>query len=115
MFVYPIVKSLLRYYTSKTTDQIVCNSGKASGGGSTVNVPSEEIVTPLPPLSEPMPNLPILKYATALPEHSHTQVTTLPNGLKVASEKRFGQFCTVGGKFYQQCHTSVGNNICFHH
>lgn len=87
----------MRYYTSKTTTQLNENTGKASAGGSTVNIPSEKIVTPLPPLSEPLPNLPPLQYASALPEHSHTQVTTLANGLKVASEKRFGQFCTIGG------------------
>jgi processing peptidase subunit alpha len=31
-------------------------------------------------------------------QHHITQVTTLNNGLQVASENRFGQFCTVGGK-----------------
>lgn len=88
-------QSLLRYYTFKSglPDG---NSGKASAGGSTVNIPSDEIVTPLPPLTETLPNMPILQYATVMPEHSNTQVTTLGNGLKVASEKRFGQFCTIG-------------------
>lgn len=78
-------------------------SGKASvDGASTVNVPSQEIVTPLPPLTTPLPDLPVLKYAAVRPEHSNsTQVTVLPNGLRVASEPRFGQFCTVGGT--QRC------------
>lgn len=37
-----------------------------------------------------------MTYAVAKPEHNQTQVTTLSNGLRVASENRFGQFCTVG-------------------
>ncbi|KAG6447612.1 hypothetical protein O3G_MSEX005054 [Manduca sexta] len=53
-------------------------------------------VTPLPPLSEPMPNLPPVVYSTVKSEESVTEVTTLSNGLKVASEKKFGQFCTAG-------------------
>lgn len=89
--------SLLRYYTVKTTSTTNAqDSGKASAGGSTVNVPSNEIVTPLPPLTDSLPNLPILKYATVQTEQNTTQVTTLSNGLRVASERRFGQFCTVG-------------------
>lgn len=55
-------------------------------------------VTPFPPLTEPIPNLPKAVYSTAKEEHQTTQITVLPNGLKVASENRFGQFCTIGGK-----------------
>lgn len=54
-------------------------------------------VTPLPPLSEPMPNLPPVVYSSAKAEDCGTEVTTLSNGLRVASEKKFGQFCTAGG------------------
>ena len=32
-----------------------------------------------------------------------TQVTTLENGIKVASEESFGQFSTVGGKYIISC------------
>jgi hypothetical protein len=45
-----------------------------------------------------MPGLPTPVYATLKDEHHITQITTLNNGLQVASENRFGQFCTVGGK-----------------
>lgn len=55
-------------------------------------------VTPLPPLSEPILSLPPVVYATAKAEDTVTEVTTLSNGLRVASEKKFGQFCTAGGK-----------------
>ncbi|KAK1119391.1 hypothetical protein K0M31_013222 [Melipona bicolor] len=56
----------------------------------------KSIVTPFPPLTQPVPNLPKAVYATAKEEHQITKVTVLSNGLKVASENRFGQFCTVG-------------------
>ncbi|XP_062606043.1 mitochondrial-processing peptidase subunit alpha-like [Saccostrea cucullata] len=48
------------------------------------------------PLSEPLPEFPQLKYATASPETYDTPVTTLENGLRVASQKVFGHFCTLG-------------------
>ncbi|KAJ2946486.1 hypothetical protein O0L34_g12534 [Tuta absoluta] len=60
------------------------------------NLPKKSSVTPLPPLSEPMRNLPPVIYATAEAEDSATEVTVLSNGLRVASEKKFGQFCTAG-------------------
>ena len=50
-----------------------------------------------PPLSDPYPGLPAPVYASLKEEYHTTQVTTLSNGLRVASENRFGQFCTVGG------------------
>ncbi|XP_012152211.1 mitochondrial-processing peptidase subunit alpha isoform X2 [Megachile rotundata] len=56
----------------------------------------ETVVTPFPPLTKPIPNLPKAIYATVKEEHHTTKVTVLSNGLKVASENRFGQFCTVG-------------------
>ncbi|PSN38074.1 Mitochondrial-processing peptidase subunit alpha [Blattella germanica] len=49
-----------------------------------------------PPLSDPYPGLPAPVYASLKEEYHTTQVTTLSNGLRVASENRFGQFCTVG-------------------
>lgn len=61
-----------------------------------MNIPSREIVTKLPPLTEPLKDLPEAIYATAKSEQNGTQVTTLSNGLRVASENRFGQFCTIG-------------------
>lgn len=63
-----------------------------------MNIPSTETVTHLPPLSEPISDLPPVQYATVKPEQNTTQVTTLSNGLRVASENRFGQFCTIGGE-----------------
>jgi len=47
------------------------------------------------PLTEPLPGMPLPLYAK--PEMgTGTRVTTLPNGLRIASEPKFGQFCTVG-------------------
>ena len=49
------------------------------------------------PLTESVPWIPAPEYAT-LPDHElETQVTVLNNGLRVASQPKFGHFCTVGG------------------
>lgn len=89
---------LSRSYSSKVASpgQDDENGGRASKGGSTVNVPSKTVVTKLPPLTEPLRDIPEAVYAKLRPEDNVTQVTTLSNGLRVASEKRFGQFCTIG-------------------
>lgn len=50
-------------------------------------------------LSEPLTELPKAVYIqkSSVPsKQSNTKVTTLENGLRVASEPKFGQFCTVG-------------------
>lgn len=51
------------------------------------------------PLSEALPDLPQPNYVTNKDKHD-TRVTILENGMKVASENRYGKFCTVGGKLY---------------
>ncbi|XP_072908421.1 mitochondrial-processing peptidase subunit alpha [Hemitrygon akajei] len=49
------------------------------------------------PLSTPLPNVPKPNYATAGDHDKHeTRITVLENGLRVASQDKFGQFCTVG-------------------
>ncbi|XP_014214456.1 mitochondrial-processing peptidase subunit alpha [Copidosoma floridanum] len=53
-------------------------------------------ITSFPPLSEPLPGLPTPIYSSAKEDKQVTEITTLPSGLRVASENRFGQFCTVG-------------------
>ncbi|XP_017025246.1 mitochondrial-processing peptidase subunit alpha [Drosophila kikkawai] len=96
-----------RFATKVTTlggDEIGSGTGigqitggmRPSDGPQKVNTPSKEIVTHLPPLTDPLPNLPEAVYAAPLAESAITKVTTLPNGLRVASEPRYGQFCTVG-------------------
>lgn len=58
----------------------------------------------IPPLNHPLPNMtappPEMVSGTEWQNrHDHvTHVTTLENGIKVASEDSFGQFSTVGGK-----------------
>jgi len=47
-------------------------------------------------LSQPMPGLPVATYLSSKAEKEDTKVTVLSNGIRVASEKKFGQFCTVG-------------------
>ena len=53
----------------------------------------------MPPMSEPVRNLPQPIYASYQEDKQVTKITKLPNGLTVASENRFGEFCTVGGNF----------------
>ena len=59
----------------------------------------------MPPLNEPLPNMPPPPTSMVCGtewenRHDHlTHVTTLENGIKVASQDSFGQFSTVGGNF----------------
>jgi len=48
------------------------------------------------PLSEALPDLPEPNYLTLSTDKHETRVTVLENGMKVASENRYGKFCTVG-------------------
>ncbi|CAK9291941.1 unnamed protein product [Gordionus sp. m RMFG-2023] len=49
------------------------------------------------PLSKPLPYLPNIKYFNENSQLSNeTKITKLSNGLTVATENRFGHFCTVG-------------------
>lgn len=49
-------------------------------------------------LSQSVPWIPPPKYAT-IGEHTYdAKVSTLENGLQVATENKFGEFCTIGGK-----------------
>ncbi|XP_069915123.1 mitochondrial-processing peptidase subunit alpha isoform X2 [Oryctolagus cuniculus] len=64
------------------------------------------------PLSSPLPGVPTPVFATVGgQEEFETKVTTLDNGLRVASQNKFGQFCTVGilinsGSRYEAKHLS---------
>ncbi|CAN0247784.1 unnamed protein product [Lampetra planeri] len=49
------------------------------------------------PLTQPLPGLPLPVYAQVTGNETYdTHVTTLGNGLRVASQHKFGKFCTVG-------------------
>jgi len=47
-------------------------------------------------LSVPLSGLPSPTYVSVSDRLTETKVTTLDNGVRVASEQKFGQFCTVG-------------------
>ncbi len=49
------------------------------------------------PLSQPLPGLPKPIFATVGSSNHETKITVLENGLRVASENRYGKFSTVGG------------------
>lgn len=49
------------------------------------------------PLSQPLPGLPRIIYPDVTTSRdSETKVTVMKNGLRVASEKKFGQYCIAG-------------------
>jgi len=49
------------------------------------------------PLSEPLPGIPAAQFvASGRDKKEETKVTVLENGIRVASEEKYGQFCTVG-------------------
>jgi hypothetical protein len=66
--------------------------------GQNGGVPVKDITSV--PLSQPLPNFPQAKHAIINTHTYDTNVTTLDNGLKVATENKFGEFCTVGGKYF---------------
>ncbi|XP_022919631.1 mitochondrial-processing peptidase subunit alpha [Onthophagus taurus] len=70
----------LRHYSEKDTDKPV----------------KEGPITDLPPMNEEVKNLPKAVYASYTEDNQQTRITKLSNGLTVASENRFGEFCTVG-------------------
>lgn len=52
-----------------------------------------------PPLSQPMHGFEKPAYIDPQSvELFSSKLTTLPNGLRVATEPIFGEYCTVGGK-----------------
>ncbi|KAG8319691.1 hypothetical protein J6590_086315 [Homalodisca vitripennis] len=69
------------------------SSSSQQPGGPTL---TKSISFQQPSLSTPLPGLPLAKYASHKEDNQSTQITVLPSGLKIASENRFGQFCTVG-------------------
>ena len=57
----------------------------------------------VPPLDQPLTKLApppsgVVEHVQWTRDHHETHVTTLNNGIKVASEESFGQFSTVGGE-----------------
>lgn len=64
------------------------------------------------PLSQPLPGLPRVVYPQASASRdAETKVTVLSNGLRVASEKKFGQYCIAGvainsGSRLESCYPS---------
>lgn len=53
-------------------------------------------------LSTPLQGLPRPVFASVDGQEKYeTKITTLENGLRVASQDKFGQFCTVGSKIQE--------------
>jgi len=92
------VTSLFRGCSRGHTWQGWRKCSSTSPNQKSIQAPIESKSSTQPPLTHPLPGLPTPVYATLKDEHHITQITTLKNGLQVASENRFGQFCTVGGR-----------------
>lgn len=65
-------------------------------------------------LSTQLPGIPKPLFASVDGQEKYeTKITTLENGLKVASQDKFGQFCTVGSKLKldadMRCYDHVQN------
>lgn len=85
--------------TKSSCTQLKClKDGQKCGFASVPKQPKNPSTTisSFPPLSKPLPNLPTPIYSTVKKEKQETKITTLSNGLKVATEDYFGQFCTIG-------------------
>lgn len=91
---------IFHFISSNTRIETFGGSISALRSYTTNNNSSEQIVTPYPPLTRPLDDLPPVQYAHPPKTPRETRVTTLKNGLRVASEQRFGQFCTIGGEFH---------------
>ncbi|KAK7077613.1 hypothetical protein SK128_025080 [Halocaridina rubra] len=83
---------MYKFSTSRVSRLVVQGVRLCSGEAGVKNgVPITKIS-----LGEPVPWLPKPIYASVSKTPNETQVTTLENGLRVASEPKFGNFCTVG-------------------
>lgn len=70
-------------------------SGRRSFSSNPLNSNGTGDITNVP-LSQPIPGLPPPRFTSVKASKNETQVTVLDNGLTVATENVFGQFCTVG-------------------
>ncbi|GLV41112.1 uncharacterized protein CBL_04636 [Carabus blaptoides fortunei] len=91
-YTHYLTNSVFRGKTNTWKLQRSFSKVKDEGTGPT----QKKQVTTMPPMNEPVQGLPTPIYASLKDEHQSTQITTLSNGITVASENRFGEFCTVG-------------------
>uniref|UniRef100_A0A6A7FVU7 Mitochondrial-processing peptidase subunit alpha n=1 Tax=Hirondellea gigas TaxID=1518452 RepID=A0A6A7FVU7_9CRUS len=81
------------YHTATQPEPLIDYSTKHKSDADT---PSKLPKIATIPLSEEVPWIPKPIYSTESESDRVTQVTTLDNGIRVASEPKFGSFCTVG-------------------
>ena len=75
----------------------LCTSSRGLHQDASQNLSAEMTTS----LSKPLSNCPISVYADAGSETFQTNITKLSDGLTVASQPKFGTFCTVGSKLVQ--------------
>ncbi|XP_054162372.1 arginine--tRNA ligase, cytoplasmic-like [Oppia nitens] len=88
---------------------ILSQCKRLKSGSHTCQLNGDQISQTL--LSHPLTGFPKTTFATITNEDNETKVTTLGNGFRVASQNKFGQFCTVGividsGSRYEVSHMS---------
>ena len=89
----PMVEKKTPYHTVNASQPELDTTYSSVGKNENYELPEIAKI----PLSEPVPWIPIPVYSTASESDTITRVTTLDNGIRVASEPKFGSFCTVGG------------------
>lgn len=82
--------------------RLLRSSRKYTNGKESESAQITKPISNLTPMDQPVSGLPTPIYASLQEEHQSTQITKLSNGLTVASESRFGEYCTVGGNTYLQ-------------
>lgn len=94
----------MSYFCRKISSNPLCSVSKILRRYPRLLVPSRLCANNnVPPLDQPLSNLPpppsgVVEHVKWTRDHHETHVTTLENGIKVASEDSFGQFSTVGGQ-----------------
>ncbi|XP_031556101.1 mitochondrial-processing peptidase subunit alpha-like [Actinia tenebrosa] len=92
----------MSYLYRKIASNPLCSVSRVLRGYPIVFVPSRLCANSnVPPLDQPIVKLPppppgVVEHVKWTRDHHETQVTTLENGIRVASEESFGQFSTVG-------------------
>jgi len=92
MSIQRVVQRLLAPGRHTPSQRISCRRQSTSGTAQTQPSLNIKDIS----LADPLPGLPLATFIKPSITSTNTKVTTLENGIRVASEAKFGQFCTVG-------------------
>lgn len=102
--IHPVSSLLSRHCFSTSSSSLKLFSSNINNGDKHQDITSIPLNETVPWLSEP-------NFATLNTQQYDTKITTLENGLRVATQPKFGMFCTVGvlidsGSRYETSHKS---------